>query len=121
MWLPVLLDQREAVVPGVVAVVGRPAMDDDGEFGCSREFHLTDKDVLLDLARRVVVIVVEADFSPGNDFQTVGELLKLIKIGLSGQFGFMRMNADRGVDEVVLFGDFDRTIERAGTIAGSDG
>ena len=95
-------------------------MDDDGQGGGSRQFHLADEDVLLDLARRVVVIVVETDFSPGYDFCSAAELFKLTKIGVGGKFGFVRMNADRGVDEVVLLGNFDAAIERAGALAGSN-
>ena len=43
-------------------------MNDHGQLARARQFHLLNKDFLLNFARRMVVIIVEANFSPGNHF-----------------------------------------------------
>ena len=43
-------------------------MNDDGQLARARQFHLLNEDSLLNFARRMVVIIVEANLSPGNDF-----------------------------------------------------
>ena len=49
-------------------------MDDDGQLGRVREFHLLAKDALLNVARGVIVEIIEANFAPGNDFGMLREL-----------------------------------------------
>src|SRR6266567_8981613 len=120
-WLPVVFDEGEAIFPGVVAVVGGAAVDDDWEMGGEGECHLPDKHVLLNVARGVAVVVVEADFSPGDYFGSAGKGFELAEVGVGGEFRFVRMDADGGVDEIILGGEFDGAVEGAGAISGADG
>src|SRR5262249_32324762 len=83
--------------------------------------HLADEDVLLRVAGRVVVIIIEADLSPGYYFGPARKLLKLREIGILGALRFVRVNANGGVEKLMLRGEFDRTIEGARAIAGADG
>src|SRR5258708_24759816 len=66
---PVLLDQVETILPGVVAAFRGSAMDYDGQLGDTRQFHLLHENSLLNFARRMVVVVVESDFTPANDLR----------------------------------------------------
>ena len=119
-WVPVLLDERETVVPCVLAVLAGTTMDDDRQFRRTRKLHLADEYVLLHVARRVVVIVVEADLSPSDDLRPARELLEFCEIGVFSQLGLVRMNADARINEVVLLSNPDRAIECPGPVAGSD-
>ena len=74
-------------------------MDDDGELGGAGDFHLADEDIFLDVARGVVVVIVEADFSAGDDFGGAGELFELGEVGVGGFGGFVGMDAGGGVNE----------------------
>ena len=65
---PLLFEQVESVVPGVGAVVGWAAVDDDGLLVGGGDLHLAAEDLLLGFARGVVVEVVEADLAAGDDF-----------------------------------------------------
>jgi hypothetical protein len=98
-------------------------VNDDREPGCCREFHLLEKNLLLYVAWRVIVEIVQTDLAPPHDLGTPREGDELVKISLRRQRRLVRMDADRGIDPVVLFSQFDRAIERAraGTIAVADG
>ena len=86
-----------------------------------REFHLPAEDALLDVARGVIVEVVQADFAPGDYFGVLGELGESFEMRRGDLPGFVRMDAHRGVDPIVRFRVGQRGIEffRAGT--GADG
>src|SRR5260370_8662890 len=71
---PVLLDQVETISPRVVARFRGPSMDYDGQPRGTLQFRLLHENLLLDFARRMVVVVVESDFAPGNYFGVLGEL-----------------------------------------------
>ncbi len=57
---PGFVDDLQAIGPGVAAV------DDDGELGRAGLVELAPEDLLLHLARRVVVVIVEANLAPGD-------------------------------------------------------
>src|SRR5438477_9612913 len=95
-------------------------MNDDGQFGGTGQFHLADEDFLLNVSRRVVVVVVEADFSPGDDFIVARKLLKFGKVRILRHLCFMRMYADGRVNRFVLLGYFDGAVECAGTVSCAD-
>ena len=97
-----LLDQCETVIPSVVRVFGWAAMDDDGQFGGAGQFHLTDEDSLLCISRRMIVVIVEADLAPCDHLRPARELFKFGEVGISGEFGFVGMNANCGVNHLVL-------------------
>ena len=73
-------------------------MNHDRQLGRARQLHLPEEDLLLQLARRVIVEVIEPDFTPGDDLGPLRQLLELLKVGICGQLGFMRMNADGRVE-----------------------
>ena len=79
-------------------------MDHDGQLRHSCKFHLCHECLFLDFARRMVIEVIEADFAPRNDVGSFRQSFQFLKIGVSGQLGFVRMDADRRVDELVLLG-----------------
>ena len=87
-------------------------MNHDRQFGRTRQFHLLQKYLLLQFAGRVIVKVVEPDLPPGNDLGPPCQLFKLLEVGIRGQLGFMRMNADCGEDKVVLLGKANAAVER---------
>src|ERR1700723_4412072 len=55
---------RQAIIPGVLAVIGWPAMNDDGQLRRPRQLHLTTEDFFLYLSWRMVVEIVESNLSP---------------------------------------------------------
>src|SRR4029077_16470793 len=107
---PMLLDQTEAVVPGVLAPVRRAAVNHDGQLGGAGHIHLPDENGLLHVAGGMVVEVVQADLAPSDDFRVAGELLHAVKCSLIGKSGLMRMDADSRVDEFVLLCELDAAI-----------
>ncbi len=116
--LPDFFEEAEAIGPGIAA------MDDDGEFGGVGELHLLAEDAFLDVARGVIVEIVEADFAPGDDFGMLGKFGESFEMRRGDFLGLMGMDADRGVDPIVGFGVGQGGIEffRAGTRAdGEDG
>src|SRR5437660_4705816 len=99
---PVLRNQRKAVVPCVLAVVGWTAMNNNGQLRCPRQLHLSHEDYLLYFSGRVVVKVVEADFSPRNH---LGMPRPLEHLGISNvvrKVCFMRMNSYTRPDSRIL-------------------
>ena len=64
-------------------------MDHDRQLGRARQFHLPQEYLLLQLARRMVVEIIEADLAPGNHLGPFRQLFQLLKIGVRGQLGLM--------------------------------
>jgi hypothetical protein len=62
----------------------------------------------------VIVEIVEADFAPGDDFGVLREASKFVEVVLCDFFGFVRMDADAGVDPIVLLGVGDDGVEFSG-------
>src|SRR5438876_3559456 len=67
-----------------------------------RTLQLFKKNSLLNVARRVVVEIIETDFSPGNHLGRSCELTEFLEIRIGRQLRFVRMNTDGGVNEFVL-------------------
>ena len=68
----------------------------------------------------MVVVIIEAHFAPGDHARVPGELVELREMLFGGGFRVVRMNADRGVDPIVLLGERNRGIDplrRAGAAA----
>src|SRR5215831_14695537 len=116
-----LAQHLNGVVPGILAVVGRAAVNNDGQPRGPRLLHLPAKDLLLYVPWRVVIEVIESDLAPGNDLGMTGQLLHLRVIGLAGKLGFVRMNAQAGKDPVALRGNLDGAIERSRPGAAANG
>ena len=96
-------------------------MNHDRQLGRARQFHLPQEDLLLQFARRVIVEIVQPDFAPGNDLGPFRQLFEFLKVGVGGQLGFMRMDADGGVDKFVLLGQSNAAVQRAGPGSAANG
>src|ERR1700737_1343152 len=93
---PNLFDDREAIGPSVATV------DDDGEFGVAGERHLIAKYLVLAVARRVIVKIIQSNLAPRDYFWMFGEGTQLFQMFRRDLLGFVRMNPDAGVYPVVL-------------------
>ena len=102
---PVAFEDCKAIVPGIAA------MDHDRQLRGARLRELAAKNLLLHVARRMVVVIVEAHFAPGNHARMLGEFVELREVLVGGGVGVVRMDADRRVDPVVLLGERNRGIE----------
>src|SRR3954447_10539863 len=118
--LSMLLDKIKTLFPRIIAILRRPTMNDDGQLGRTRHLHLPNENALLNIARRMIVKIVEPNLPPRNHLRIARELLEFRKVRLSCQLGFMWMNTNGRVDGLVAFGDFDGAIERTGAVAGPD-
>ena len=67
------IEQQEAVRPSLAA------MNDHRPAGGASQFQLLDEDALLNVARRMVVVVVEADLSPGQKSGMLREAVQLCR------------------------------------------
>ena len=54
-------------------------MNHDRQLGRPCQFHLPQEDLLLQLARRMIVKVIEPDFAPGYDPGSFSQLLQFLK------------------------------------------
>ncbi len=89
----------QAIGPGIAA------MNDNGKLGLLRQRHLVAKDAVLHFVWRMIVEVIEPNFSPRDDFGILGQASQFIQMLLRHFLRFMRMNPDRGVNPIVLFGE----------------
>src|SRR4051794_5907228 len=96
-------------------------MDNDRQLGGASDFHLTDKDILLHLARRMIVKVIKPDFPEANYARMVGQRVQFHIVILCCQLSFMWVDADACINPIVLLGDADGAIECARSSAAADG
>ena len=68
-------------------------MNDDRQLGGACHLHLLNENALLHVARRMVVVVIEADLAPGDHLGFVREPCEFVEICLLCQCRFVRMNA----------------------------
>jgi len=101
---PDLFDEREAIGPGVATV------NDDGEFGVASERHLVAEYLVLDVARRVIVIIIQTNFAPSDYFGTFCELREFFEVLRCDLLRFVRMDSDAGVYPVILIRIWQRGI-----------
>src|SRR5579863_7061178 len=69
----------------------------------------------------MVIEVIQPNFAPGNDLWALCQLCHLLEISIAGEFGFVRMNSDRCINKVVLFGELDGAVEGARARTAADG
>src|SRR5260221_11445937 len=69
----------------------------------------------------MVVKIVQADLAPRDDLGIFGQPFHLRKIGVGSQLGLMRMDAERGIDTVMLPRYFDGAVKRARPGPAADG
>ena len=124
---PVLADERQAVVPGVLTVVGRAAVNDDGQLGRFCQFHLLQEDSFLHVSWRVIVKVVQSDLAPGDDSGMARPLCQAGVCRIVCQTGFVGMNSHTRPDfrvlrfPVVFFRQLNTAVGRVGAVAVADG
>ena len=87
-------------------------MNHNRQLGRARQFHLLQKDALLHLARRMIVEIIQPDFTPRNYLRPFGQLFEFDEIRLGSQLRLMRMNADSRVNKIAPLGDPNSAIER---------
>src|ERR1700730_15124233 len=97
---PVLIEKHEAIRPSFAAV------NDDGTAGAARDLELLSKDTLLNVARRMVVVIIEADFTQGEKFRMLRQLRELVIVRGRGELGFMWVNPGSGVDPVIALSEW---------------
>ena len=102
-------------MPGIAAV------NDDGELGGVGEFHLLAEDTFLEVARGMVVEIIETDFAPGDDFGMLREAGKCVQMGQGDLPSFVGMDADRGVNPIPGFGVGESGVQFVWARAGTDG
>src|SRR2546427_11285180 len=86
-----------------------------------RTLQLFKKNLLLNVTRRVVVEIIEADFSPGNHLGPSCELTEFLKIRIGRQLRFVGMDTDGGVNEFVLLSELNSAVKRSRPRAAADG
>ena len=68
----------------------------------------------LHLARRVVVVIIQTDFAPRDHLRMLREFLQLRVKFVIKQSSFVRVNADRGVNEWIQISQAKRRGVRVG-------
>jgi hypothetical protein len=94
---PLLLQDARRVLLGLARV------DDDGAAHVTREPDLAPEDLLLHVARRVVVVVVEAHLADRRDASREVAQLRLVRAGVPRRL--VRVDADRGPRRVERLGE----------------
>ena len=97
-------------------------MNDQRQTSVSGQVKLPPKHFHLHVARRVVVVKVESNFTPGYDaralFKKTGDSLFSFAVK---EAGVVRVGANCGVDIFVLLGQLNGALQRAAMgIAGAD-
>ena len=118
---PLLVEDAEKIIPGIGAVLAGAAVDEDGELDGGGQRELPAEDLLLHVARGMVVVVVEADFADGDDARMLGEALHAVEVGGGEQARLVGVDADGSVNPGVALGEWDGAGEVVGAIAIADG
>src|SRR5438132_2705576 len=105
----------------MVAAVRWPAVDHNRQPRRPRTLQLFKKNLLLNVTRRVVVEIIEADFSPGNHLGCSCELTEFLEIRIGRQLRFVGMDTDGGVNEFVLLSELNSAVKRSRPRAAADG
>ena len=75
---------------------------------------------MLRFARRVIVEIVQPNLAPGNYFGMFGEFAEFCQHIRRNLFGFVRMDADRGINPVVRLGVRNGRVHLFRTGPGAD-
>ena len=86
-------------------------MNHDRQLRSPRLPKLPAKHLLLHIARRMIVVIIEAHFAPRDHSRMLRQLVELLEMFLSRKFRFVRMNSHRRVNPVVLLGKRNRRIQ----------
>ena len=97
---PLLLDKRKAIFPGIVAIVGRPAVNNDGQLHRSRQFHLPHENLTFCTRAANGHKNNRDPISPHA--MTLGFLARLLHLSNAvsvGQAGLVGMDPERRIDK----------------------
>ena len=89
--------------------------------GFGGDLQLPREDRALHVARREIVMVIEADFADGQHLRMRGQLAQPREGFGRGLGGIVRMHADGGVDERIALGQPDGGFQVGRAVAGADG
>ena len=109
------------VGPGIAAMPGVATVDDDGQIELARELQLTDQDLPLHVARRMVVVIIESDFANRHQLRMRRELSELVEMAVPRLRGLVRVNARRGVNPLVSLGNPHGLAQAVGSPGPADG
>ncbi len=73
-------------------------MDEDGALARGGDFKLADEACALDVVRRALVVVVEADLAAGDDFGLGEQAVEFGEGGVVGFGGVVGIDAGAGVE-----------------------
>ncbi len=79
-------------------------MNDDGLSRGARLVELMAKHLRLDVARRMIVVIVESNFAPGDHARMSRQPVQFRVVRVGRVPGLVRMNPHRRVDPIVLLG-----------------
>ena len=101
-FFPLFVEDRKGIGFGFASV------NRDRELTHTRHSQLISESLALHIARRIVVVIVQTDLTPGDYLWVLREILELRVQLIVEQSGFVRVNADCRVDEGIFFGDAKR-------------
>ena len=105
------IEKGETIAPGLAA------MNDHGAAHAARQLELFGEDALLNVARRMVVVIIETDFPPGKEFGALRQIAEFVVMCRCGELGFMRVNSGGGINPFVALAKWQRGVQRAGSAA----
>ena len=77
-------------------------MNDDWNLCGSRLFKLVAKYTSLNVSRRMIVVIIEPDFAPGDDPRMLCQPVQFIVVRVGRVLCFVWVNSRRGVNPVML-------------------
>src|SRR5262249_47641497 len=94
-------------------VLGLAGVDDRRQTAVERQFQLPAKGLSLSLPRAMVVMIIQPDLSPADDFLMPAHGKELLFESLFVQTRLVRVQPDRGVNERVFLGQSQTYVQRA--------
>ena len=92
-----------------------------GIFAARGNFQLPAEHSLLHFARRMIVVIIEADFTHTREnADAASSCSSCAKCCVRGELGFVRMNSGRGVNPIMRFGERNRGGEMIGARSPAD-
>ena len=85
------------------------------------ERHLIAEYFLLHVPGRMIIVIIETDLAPGDDFAVSGQGGESVQVSFGNFFGIVRMDTDRGVDPIMRFRIRNGRIELFRARSGSNG
>ena len=124
---PMLIEKRQRIVPGIRAVGGGPAVNQDRQLVGRGNLHLLYENALLHFPRRMVVEIVQTNLADRHHFRLSCQPIQLVQRFLIGEVCFVGMNssADDNPRHIragsIFAAQIERSVHRIRTFANSDG